>query len=272
LADQKAVNLFTRQWPAPLQPAKGVVLIVHGLGEHSGRYGHVAAYLNQQGWDAFGFDQYGHGRSPGARGAMLTDHQYLDNLALMVSNLRKLEYTKKLVMLGHSMGGGMAARFASLQLCPLDGLILSSPALDIGLGPGQRLLLNILMSLAPGLCIPNGLKVNYISRDQNVIAGYKNDSLVHNKVAVRLIHFLHSKGSLTLKAVPQWATPTLLLYAGSDHLVNRAGSDAIAAAKHPLIEAHCFQDLYHEIFNEPEQNEVFARVGDWLGGSFATRS
>ena len=130
--------------------APGVALIVHGLGEHIGRYEHVARHLNQHGWATVGFDHRGHGNSPGKRGALRDHHDLLHDLAAVIDATRRAYPSQPLVLIGYSLGGAIAARFASAQASPsepapwarpIDGLVLSSPALAIPIGPIQRLLL-----------------------------------------------------------------------------------------------------------------------------------
>jgi alpha-beta hydrolase superfamily lysophospholipase len=260
-----AVNdLYTRIWHTPSSAPRGSLLIVHGLGEHCGRYDHVAAHYTALGYDVYGFDHFGHGQSPGARGAMLHELHYLENLGLIVDWVRSEQRHHRLIMLGHSMGGAVAARFVSVGMRPLEGLILSSPALDVGLNPTQRLLLAALAPWAGGLRIPNGLKVQGISRDPAVVKAYQADPLVHDKVAVRLVQFMFEHGPQTLARAGQWTVPTLLLYAGADMLVAPAGSRAFAQAANDKVQVHCFEELYHEILNEPEKEQVLERMDSWL--------
>ncbi len=260
-----AVNdLYTRVWRTPSPAPQGSLLIVHGLGEHCGRYEHVAAHYTALGYDVFGFDHFGHGQSPGARGAMLHELHYLENLGLIVDWVRSEQRSARLIMLGHSMGGAVAARFVSVSMRPLEGLILSSPALDPGLNPMQRVLLAFLAPWAGGLRIPNGLKLEGVSHDPAVIKAYETDPLVHDKVAVRLVEFMVRHGPQTLAKAGQWAVPTLLLYAGADMLVSPAGSRAFAQAANDKVQAHCFEAMYHEILNEPDKAQVFERMDSWL--------
>jgi alpha-beta hydrolase superfamily lysophospholipase len=250
------------------------VLIVHGLGEHIGRYRHVAAQLNAWGWDVHGYDQRGHGRSEGKRGAITQPDDLLHDLAAVIDALRAARPGARLVLLGHSMGGLVAARFAAGGLGspepwsrPLDGLVLSSPALDPGMNAAQRLLLAVLGPLAPGLALGNGLKPEWISRDAQVVRNYVADPLVHDRVTPRLVRFIVDGGEVVAQRASDWALPTLLLYAGSDRCVAPAGSAGFAAAApQALVAAHEFRPLYHEIFNEPEQAEVFSVLGGWLQG------
>jgi len=270
-ADGLALHL--RHWPFPTR-ARGTVLIVHGLGEHVARYGHVAARLNDWGWNVVGYDQRGHGHSGGAKGALNSPDDLLRDLAQVIDATRA-EHDGILVLLGHSMGGLIAARFVAEGLAdapadwhrPVDALVLSSPALDPGMNAAQKLLLSMLAPLAPSLAVNNGLKTHWISRDSGVVKAYEDDPLVHDRVTPRLVRFIADSGELACRQAPRWTTPTLLLYAGSDRCVSPAGSARFAAAApKEIVNVREFGPLYHEIFNEPEQNDVFAALGAWLAG------
>ena len=256
------LTLQVREWP--LADARGSVLIVHGLGEHIGRYAHVAAQINAWGWNAVGYDQRGHGRSEGARGALAKPDDLLRDLALVVDAVRE-NNPGPLVLLGHSMGGLVAARFVAERVRSVEALVLSSPALDAGMSGFQKLLLAVLGSLAPNLALGNGLKPAWISRDPAVVQAYVADPLVHDRITPRLARFIADGGEFVLARAVQWSVPTLLLYAGSDRCVAPAGSAAMAAAApKSVLTVREFAPLFHEIFNEPEQGEVFAVLEAWL--------
>ena len=267
------LKLHLQEWPAT-EPARGTVLIVHGLGEHIGRYAHVAAQLNDWGWNAVGYDQRGHGLSEGARGCLNDIDDLLQDLTRIIDSVRAAR-PGPLVLLGHSLGGLVAARFVAGGIAadgvaepwfrPVDALVLSSPALDPGMSVGQKLLLALSGRLAPNLAVGNGLKPAWISRDAAVVQRYEADPLVHDRVAPRLGRFIVASAHVVRERAPLWTLPTLLLYAGSDLCVAPGGSAGFAAAApQALLSTHEFRPLYHEIFNEPEQAQVFDRLGEWL--------
>ncbi len=270
LSAADGIGLVPTEWPAP-EPARGTVLIVHGLGEHAGRYGGLAAQLNGNGWHVVGYDQRGHGRSGGPRGGLAKDDSLLTDLAQVVDQVRA-QRPGRLVMLGHSMGGLVAARFVAESVAdvpagwsrPLDALVLSSPALDPGMGLFDKLLLAA-GSLMPEHAVGNGLKSEWVSRDAAVVAAYVADPLNHDRITPRLARFIVDGGERVRELAPRWATPTLLLWAGADRCVAPAGSAGFAAAApKALLQARCFGGLYHEIFNEPEKGEVLAELLRWL--------
>jgi alpha-beta hydrolase superfamily lysophospholipase len=254
---------------------RGVVLIVHGLGEHAARYDHVANQLCEWGFEVCAYDQRGHGHSSGLPGLLPNSLTLLDDLAEVVDDLRQHHPRQRLILLGHSMGGLVVSRFVSLHIRPVDALVLSSPALDAGLGLFQKLLLQVLPVLAPNLLVANGLNANFISRDPGVVQAYKTDRLVHNKISPRLGQFIAAAGPATVALAARWHTPTLLMYAGADRLVSPKGSRRFAklaaeskAVKPGTVTAKCFDGYYHELFNEPQPAPVFELLETWLDARF----
>lgn len=271
------LTLQLREW-APPGPARGTVLVVHGLGEHIGRYAPLAGELNRAGWQVLGYDQRGHGASAGARGFIPDDDSLLRDLARVVQSVQATPRTGPLVLLGHSMGGAVAARFvaATLAASPappwqaaaraVDALVLSSPALDVGLGPLRRLQLALGAALLPGVALGNGLQPTWISRDPQVVRAYIDDPLVHDRITPRLARFIVAAGTQVRAQAAAWRLPTLLLWAGADRCVAPGGSAAFAAsaAASGHLQARCFAELAHEIFNEPERAVVVAELLRWL--------
>ena len=263
----QGLQLTLRDWPlADPAAVRAQVLIVHGLGEHSGRYEHVAHKLNSWGYAVRSFDLWGHGLSDGERGSMRDEHALLDDLGAVVDHTRKtMQPGQSLVLLGHSLGGLVAARFVSLRMRPIDALVLSSPALDPGLKAFQKVLLATLPGIAPNLRVGNGLQVKYLSHDPAVVAAYQADPLVHDRICARLALFIAQAGHEVLAAAPQWNTPTLLLFAGQDKLVSPQGSrDFLKLAPGAIVQSLCFEALFHEIFNEAEADGVFTALQQWL--------
>jgi alpha-beta hydrolase superfamily lysophospholipase len=270
IGTRDGLALVRRDWPSA--NARGTIVIVHGLGEHIGRYAHVAARLNADRWSVVGYDQRGHGTSPGERGRIAAADDLLADLAAVLDAVRA-ETSGPLVLLGHSLGGLVAARFVAGGLetpkpawhRDVAALVLSSPALDIGMTTAKRALLATLETLTPNVGIGNGLDVNRISRDPAVVAAYRADPRVHDRIAPRLVRFLADAGPVVRALAPRWRVPTLLLYAGSDRCVVPAGSAVFAAAAPvAVVTTREFASLFHEIFNEPEQDEVLRVLTTWL--------
>jgi alpha-beta hydrolase superfamily lysophospholipase len=271
LTTRDGLSLQIHHWPAA-GAHRGTVLLVHGLGEHLGRYAAVIARLQAAGWAVSGYDQRGHGDSPGVRGGIAAVDSLLDDLGRMIDATRAAS-SGPLVLLGHSMGGLVVGRFVAEGLGeslaawwrPVDGLVMSSPALDPGMGAMQKALLALLGPLAPNLRLGNGLKPDWISRDPAVVRAYVADPRVHDRVTPRLVRFIVDGGAQVRAAAPSWRLPTALLYAGADRCVAPRGSAAFAAAAPvDVVRTVCYEGLAHEIFNEPERERVLVDLLDWL--------
>jgi alpha-beta hydrolase superfamily lysophospholipase len=244
---------------------RGGIVIMHGLGEHSGRYRHVAQFLNECGYTVRAYDHRGHGRSGGARGDVPGNDALLDDARLVIGDFAA-RLGQPPLLLGHSLGGLIAAHYATRGVSPLAGLVLSSPALRIRLSGVQKFLLRILTAVAPGFGTPNGLDANYLSHDKSVVDAYRNDPLVHNKISARLLNYMLAAIDFSQQGAPGLRTRALLLVAGNDHLVDAAGSEAFAQRLAPGIGTmHRYPELYHEIFNETGATRVFDDFRHWLG-------
>ena len=281
LAAADGQALMQHDWPAPAGAPRAQVLLVHGLGEHAGRYAPLAGELRDWGFAVRAYDQRGHGLSGGARGGLTHDTGLLDDLAAVIDATRRMQQRGQpglpLILIGHSLGGLVASRFVSLQLRPVDALVMSSPALDPGLSAFQKILVATLPAIAPNLRVNNGLDPRYLSHDPAVVAAYRADPLVHPKISARLARFIATAGPATVAAAAHWHVPTLLLYAGADHLVNPAGSRAFAAVagasaqvQPGTLSAQVFESLYHEIFNEAPTAAAAVRAAlkTWLDERF----
>ena len=262
-------TLLLRRLPAA-GASRGGVVQVHGLGEHAGRYHQLAARLHTWGFAVWAHDHHGHGGSSGARGALPGELRLVEDLALVIDDARRENPGVPLLLLGHSLGGLVAASLVARGLRPVDGLVLSSPGLDPGLNGFQKALLAVLPRMAPGLRVGNGLDDNFLSHDRAVVQAYRDDPLTHDRIGGRLARFLAYEGAVVQQAAAHWPVPTLLMYAGDDRLVVPAASQAFAAAAAPggMVEAQCFETLYHEIFNELDAEPVFAALQRWLGKRF----
>jgi len=258
--------LHLHRWPSG--GTRGTVLIVHGLGEHSGRYDHVAAWFAARGWQVVGYDQRGHGRSGGARGVIPETDSLLDDLGQVVDATRPTQ--GPLLLLGHSMGGAVAAHFVAEGRRAVDGLVLTSPALAANLSRVQQIQLWVGERLAPSLAQGNGLDPQMIAHAPEVVRAYLDDPLVHDRISARLARATLDAGDIARARAAAWSVPTLLLYAGADKLVAPRGSDAFAAsAPREVVEAERFETLYHEILNEGTlAAPVFARLEQWLDARF----
>jgi alpha-beta hydrolase superfamily lysophospholipase len=268
----EAGPLAVYDWALPANPPLGTVLLVHGLGEHAGRYGEVSAHLHQWGFAVRAYDQQGHGQSAGVRGDMLRPGSLQADLCRVIDDTRQhpsLQGTP-LILLGHSLGGLVVARTLAEGLRPVDAAVLSSPALGAFPNLFQKILLATLPRVVPHLRVDNGLKAEFVSRDPDVVKAYLADAMVHRRISTGLAAWILENGQKTLDDAAKWPVPTLLLYAGKDRLVNsQASADFASSAPKDVVQAECFEAMYHEVFNDLYRAQVFASLKRWLLARFA---
>lgn len=257
--------LHVADWPVDSAAAAGDgIVLMHGLGEHCGRYAHVARFFNDCGFSVRAYDHRGHGRSGGARGDVPDAETLMRDAKIAIDDFAQ-NLSAPPLLLGHSMGGLFAANYATRGLSPLGGLILSSPALRIRLSGAQKLLLQVLGAIAPGFGIPNGLESRYLSHRQEVVDAYDNDPLVHPKISARLLGAMLGAIEFAQAHASALSIKTLLLVAGDDHLVDAPGSGAFFRKLAPGVGTmHSYPGFYHEIFNEVEAGSVFDDIRAWL--------
>jgi alpha-beta hydrolase superfamily lysophospholipase len=250
-----------RTWAATTE-RRGAVLIVHGLGEHSGRYGHVAEALNAAGLDVTAYDLVGHGASEGVRGGLPHPDALLDELSETYGSLGEDAF-----LLGHSMGGTIVARAVTGGVVAPRAMILSSPALKAHMGPVERALAAVGRRLMPDRPMPNRLPIDKLSHDPAEVAAYRADPDVHDRLTVRLLDFLLDAGARARADAGRVTVPVLGLVAGADALVDPRGSREFFAALPPGIGTlHVYDELYHELFNErePDRTRVLGDLRAWL--------
>ena len=263
---------FVREWPLPEGVARrGSILLVHGLGEHSGRYGHVADRLAALGLEVSSWDLRGHGRSEGARGSIPRDDALLEDLRFVFGELdrrgRAAGDDAAPLLLGHSLGGTIAAAGTTGGWVTPRALVLSSPALALHVSRFRVAILALARRLIPDRALPNELPVDKLSHERGEVEAYRADELVHDRITPRMYAFLADAGAAVVRDAARLNVPTLLLVAGDDGLVDARGSRALAAASPPgIVIAHFYDDLYHEIFNErePDRTRVLDDLGAWI--------
>ena len=252
LAAADGTLLHVSDFVLPDAETRGSIVLMHGLGEHSGRYRHLAQLFNELGLSVRCYDHRGHGRSQGARGYVPNGDPMLQDAQIVIEQFAA-RFARRPFLFGHSMGGLFAARFALSAATPLRGLILSSPALAVRMSPLQHRLLRLMLTLAPRIGVPNGLQPHYLSHDPAVVAAYRNDPLVHGKISARLLRSMLGAIDYCQQHAGALNLPLLLQIAGDDHLVDASGSRRFFAQ---LPEGDfSFKEygaLYHEIFNETD--------------------
>jgi acylglycerol lipase len=260
-------HIFWRSWTPEEAPPRAAIVLVHGLGEHSGRYGHVVARLVQEGYAVYALDHRGHGRSDGPRAFIEDMDNVVADVDTLVDRVAVTEPGVPVFMVGHSMGGLVALRYALAHQERLAGLVLSSALAQLDAVPKPLQLvgraLSVIAPRAPLIAIDPALT----SRDPAVVEAYRSDSLVHHgKVPARTAIQLADAVEGFPSAVAAITVPTLILYGTADGLCPPAGSvmlaERIGAAD---ITVTAYDGLFHEIFNEPERDAVLDDVVGWLG-------
>lgn len=245
-----------------------VMIIVHGIGEHIGRYDQVAAFFMQQGYAVIGIDHYGHGKTDGHKGASRGFEFMFDYLKAFLRHV-KTQFSKPVIMFGHSMGGGVLTGFLLKRQPEILAAVISAPALIIGTRPGPLLkgALKVITAIAPNFRISQGLDINKVSHDPLAIEKFENDPLRHDKISFRLANDMIQNGAWCLEHADQLKVRSLLMHGSADEFTAVEGSRLFAKrAPANLLTYKEWDNLYHEMHNEPESAEVLQYVADWLKG------
>lgn len=245
---------------------KAMIVLVHGLGEHIGRYQHVAAALNQAGYTVIGVDHRGHGKSEGEPRVYVQNiDTYVDDLKLLWDQVK--QPALPMFMLGHSMGGMIALRFTLRYQNEMAGLVASASGLIRGssISAMAEAAAKILGKLAPNLNLV-ALDTKFLSRDKTVVQAYVDDPLVfHGKLRVGIGAALVVAGQDVLARAHTLTLPLLLLHGEADAIVSPEASQRVYADASSSDKAlKIYPNLYHEIMNEPEQDQVLNDILSWL--------
>lgn len=259
------VRIFYQRW-VPDRP-KGVLVVAHGGAEHSGRYTHLAERFSGKGYAVYALDHRGLGRSGGVRGDVEKFEYYLDDLETFVKIASSQYPEAKLFLLGHSIGGLLVLGCAARNSRVASGVVASSPCLDLSMKvpPVKAALGRFLARVNPTLALDNGIPSDGISRDKEVVAAYNRDPLRYGKVTTRFFVELTRGMEMVRGMAKSLKMPSLIMQAGDDKLVSKE-------ATRKFFDEIEFQDkefklwdgLYHELFNEPEKEQVFELVETWI--------
>jgi len=261
-------SLFRRAW-LPREP-RAVLVVVHGFGEHSGRYEELARFFAHRGFAVHAYDHVGHGQSSGRRGHVDGFDWYHDDLERFLAFARAEHPGLPLVLLGHSMGGLVVASLAGMRSPDADLLVTSGAALAVGQGVSafKLLLARLLRRVWPTLAIEAGLDVQGLSRDPEVIRRYQEDPLVHGKASVAFGAAMNEAADHAFECAGRVRRPVLVLHGEDDPLCEAEGSRRFhEALPHDEVagsELRIYPGLRHEIFNEPEREEIYGEVLDWI--------
>ena len=264
---KKDVEIYWQSW----QPAtpKAVVVIVHGLGEHGGRYAHVAQALVDAGCATYAIDHRGHGKSGGPRTLIDRFANAVEDIDQLIDLARKAHPRKSVFLLGHSMGGALSLSYTLRNPSKLKALILSGPAVALdGAPPMMKPIAKILSGLAPKLGM-FAIDPSLVSRDQDIVAAYARDPLnAHGKVPARTLGEIVNFVEYLPAALPLLQLPMLVMHGRDDKLAGFAGSEMVvgrATSKDKTLKV--YDGLYHEIFNElpADRAIVLKDMTDWIG-------
>ena len=259
------ITIFTRQWLPDGSP-RAAVLLVHGYGEHSGRYDHVARALVERDYAVYALDHRGHGQSGGKRVQINAIDEYVADLRTCFEQVRTADGALPFFLYGHSMGSVISLRFALRYQSELAGLITTGTAFKFaGANPVTIPLIRGLGRVFPNArLIPLG--ANGISRDPEVVRRYREDPLVVlGLLRVGLVAELQRAAATIIEQLPTLRLPYLALHGGADPICLPVAAEIIRQRSgSPDTTVKVYEGLYHEVHNEPEQEQVLHDIGDWL--------
>jgi len=265
------IKFFIQGWEPQLAKPKAVIALIHGLGEHIGRYAHVGKALTDAGYALMGFDLRGHGKSGGARGHSPSLDAFMQDIRQFFQQVTQRYPETPQFLYGHSLGGLLSLTYALQYSAGLKGVVVTDTALRSSLQEqkGKIAMVNMLGSLLPGLTIPSGLDATTISRDKGVVQKYVNDSLVHDKTSLGLGKSALTAIDFCFAHAKEFPLPLLIMHGSDDKLTYPSGSEdfaKLAREGNADVTLKLWDGLYHEIHNEPEKMEVFQTMVAWLDG------
>jgi alpha-beta hydrolase superfamily lysophospholipase len=260
----EGLQLYAHHWK--VDHPKAVIALVHGQGEHIRRYDHLAAWFNARDIAVVGFDHQGYGQSEGKKGHARNLDAYLNDIGLLLENVKGFYPEAPVFLYGHSMGGNLVLNYVLRRKPAIKGMIVTGPWIRLAFEtPALKVAVGrMLRRFMPGLTMPTGLAAHFISRDPGVVHAYKNDPHVHGKVSaaagIALLEGAnwidHYKGDISV--------PALLLHGGADRLTSAPATRELATRLSGNITHKEWAGLYHEIHNEPEKDQVFAFIYQWM--------
>ena len=261
-------KIFAQHWQADSAASpKAVVLLLHGLGEHSSRYEHVAAFFNHYNIAVLANDRSGHGKSGEKRGHIAKYALVFEDIKQLIKRARSLYPDAPLVLYGHSMGGGIVLDYL-LNYFEGDfkAAIATSPLLQPAFKPNPALVFvgKMLRSIYPGFVQSNQLDSKDISRDSVVVKGYNEDPMIHGKVSSEMGLGMLESGVASLNSTKEVPVPLYICHGTADKMTDHKSSVQFAKQKGALVTLKIWENYYHELHNEPEKLEVLAHLYEWL--------
>ncbi len=253
-------------WTPP-GPVRGVVVLAHGYGEHARRYDHVAQRFGEAGLATYALDHRGHGRAGGKRVRVRHMQEFVDDYRTLVRTATEENPGVTRIVLGHSMGGGIAFAYGVQYPGEYDLMVLSGPAIaaHTGVSKAKAILGKAVGSILPDLPIEQ-IDANAVSRDPKVVADYKADPLVYRgKIPAGIGKALLVVGENMPRHAPGITAPLLVVHGEDDQLVSAEGSRRLVECVGSKdVELKVYPELYHEVFNEPEREQVLDDVVTWI--------
>ena len=243
---------------------KANLMLIHGAGEHIGRYDHWAKLFNNQQINVYGVDHYGHGNSPGARGHLQNYELYLNEIKALKKMLDEQTEKLPLLLYGHSLGGNIVLHWIIEHVKSVDYVIVSAPWIKLKLVPPtwKISLMRWLSGILPALSQSNELDPNWLSRDKLIVERYINDPLVHNKITLSAANILFQRAEILDHYNKHISDKILIIHGLDDEITDASASKAFALRTG--IDYYGVEGLYHELHNEPEQIEIFNYICNWL--------
>jgi len=260
------LDMYGQYWD-PKGEIKAVVCLVHGLGEHSGRYNHIGEMLGSNGYALYGFDHRGHGKSGGKKGHFPSLESAMEDVDLLLEQAGKQFPGVPKFIYGHSMGGNIALNYLLRRQSIVRGAIITAPwlILDPPTGVFKVALAKIMNSIHPSFQDNNALDLNYLTHDKNVIQAYIKDDLVHNKISAGAFLALNEAANWALENAHKLSKPLLLMHGDEDKLTSPKGSQEFAVKAGKLVDFKLWECYYHEIHNETKKELVMNKMLEWLG-------
>ena len=244
---------------------KALILLVHGLGEHVGRYESWAARFNERGVTLHAFDLPGHGYSEGRRGVIPSPEKVYDTIDVISRSLATEFPGAPLFLYGHSLGGGIVLNYLVRRKPAVKGAIITSPWVTLSVTPGgaKALIAAIAKKLVPGITQPSGLMTEYLSRDPEVVKAYRSDPLVHDRISAGIYGWMTDAASETLSRAGEICVPVLLAHGRDDQITSPSGSVQVAeAAPHATLKL--WEGGYHELHNDLLKEDHFEFITEWI--------
>ncbi len=253
-----------RHWP--VEKPKAVISLVHGFGEHIGRYEHVAAYFNERNTAVIGYDRSGHGLSEGKRGHTKNYAVLLDEIGELIRQTRGRYPGVPLVLYGHSQGGNLALNYALRREAGLSGIVATGPWIKLAFEPSGFLVFlgKLTRMIYPAFSQPNNLNADHLSTDAEVGKAYVADPLVHNRVTSETGLSMIESGAYLDQYKGPFPCPLLLMHGGADQITSPEATRDFASRLEGDVTLKIWDGLYHEIHNEYRQAEVLDAIWSWM--------